>query len=397
MGKPEQYLLFQRGKRKKNQKSTNRLVYYVQYRNYEGKQIIPVSTGETTKTAAHAWAHLNRDRIIQKSYERTGDPLKELLTEFYKTDSKILKRRADRGESIGEIHRKHCEGYCKNYFIPFFTKNGIRSAHDITRSMLRELQDYIRDKKFTAKTVNSAISALRRIFDYLVEEEKLKINPCQGLKHLVELGEKDERGTFPFEKVKDVFKLTWDDNKYLLLSMLGAGCGLRNSEINALRASSLTIKNGYHYLDVKNAYNSDTKTKTLAGVRSIPIHPVVAEKIKEHIKILSLGESDYLFWEQPRGKGALTELPPKDFGESVVYAAKKMGFDEKYLNDHNITFYGWRHFYNSLLIRANINPYRVKVVMGHSLDTKNDMTANYFKQIADDSVQIIDAIRPLFE
>lgn len=397
MRKPEPYTLCLRGKKKFDKKSMKKLIFYVQYRNYEGKQISPVSTGETSRTAANAWANLNRDRILKKSYERTGDPLQEILTDFYKVDSRILKRRQDRGEPIGEIHRKHCEGYCRNYFIPFFSENGIRSVHDITRPILRELQDYLRGKRLTAKTTNTAISALRKIFEYLVDEEEIVNNPCLGLKHLAESGEKEERGAFPLEEVKGAFKLTWDDNRYYLLSLLGAGCGLRNSEINALRPSNLFEKNGYSYLEVKNAYNAETQTKTAAGRRTIPIHPIIAGRLKKHIDAMGYTDTDYLFWERTRGSEDVRELPPKVFCDSVIYAAKKMGLTEKYLNDNNITFYGWRHFYNSLLITANINPYRVKIVMGHSLDTKNDMTANYYKQITDDTVQIIDAVKILFE
>jgi len=392
--KREPFLLYQRDIRKTGKKVSKSLPYYVQYRNDEGKLINPVSTRQKTEAAAHTWARLNRDRIVAKSYEKTGDPLKHILSEFYKNDSKILIGRKDRGEGIGDIHRKHCEAYCTNYFIPFFSENGIRSVHDITRPILRELQDYIRDKGNAAKTVNSAISALRVIFDYLMEEEKISSNPCYGLKHLIVQG-KEERGTLPLDKVQAVFKMEWADNRSRLLSELGACCGLRNSEINALRVSSILEMNGHHYLDVQNAHDADTKTKTEAGRRRLPLHPSLAKRLKAHIKIMQLSESDYLFWEMRRGK--LQGLPPKTFCDSVNDVAKLIGLSEKYLNDNNISFYGWRHFFNSLLIAAGINPYRVKVLMGHTLDKRSDMTGNYFHQIADDTEEIIAAVDILFK
>jgi integrase len=260
---------------------------------------------------------------------------------------------------------------------------------------LRELQDYIREKGNSAKTTNSAISALRVIFDYLMDEEEIATNPCYGLKHLVASEEKEERGAFKLQQVQTAFKLEWEDNRDYLLSILGASCGLRNSEINALRVSSIVEKNGYHYLDVRNAYNADTKTKTPAGKRTIPLHPEVTKALQAHIKIMGYKDDEYLFWETRRG--SLQPLPPKVFGDSVVCAAKLMGISDKYLNDNNITFYGWRHFFNSLLVTANINPYRVKMLMGHTLDKHNDMTGNYFKQIADDTDEIIEAVGLLFK
>lgn len=391
--KREPFLLYQRNIRKTGKKVSKSLSYYVKYRNDEGLLISPVSTKQRTYAAASAWAIANRDRIVGKSYERKGDPLGELLTSFYAEGSKRLKHRADRGKPISDEYRIHCEGYCKNHFVPFFIENSIKSVHDIRRPLLRELQDDMREKGLTAKTVNSAISALRVIFDYLMDEEQIDYNPCHGLKPLVVQGQ-EERGTFSLDNVKAVFKMEWPDQRSLLLAELGACCGLRNSEINALRVSNLLEKNGHHYLDVKNAHTATRKTKTEAGKRKVPLLPRLATHLKEHIEIMGLSEADYLFWEQREGK--LQSLPPKVFGQSVIDTAKLLGLSEKYLNDNNITFYGWRHFYNSLLIAVGINPYRVKVLMGHSLGKNNDMTANYFKQIADDTDEVLSAISVLF-
>ena len=394
--KREPYLLFQRGLRKSGKKSSKDLPYYVIYRNYEGEQISPVSSGEYSKTAAHAWAALNMDKFIRKSYERKGDPLKKLLTDFYSVDSSILKRRTDRGENIGVTHRKHCASYCINYFIPFFTDNGIKSVQDVTRSLLRELQDYILDKGNKAKTVNSALSALRQIFSYLEDEEEIKSNPFYGLKQLAEAGEKTERGAFPLEKVKMAFRLSWYEKRDYLLSVIGASCGLRNSEINALQRKSMISKDGFHYFNIKSAFSADKATKTQAGIRLVPIHPFLVKELDQLIDIMEYKPDDYIFWEKRKGQEELKELPYKVFGDSVVYAAKKMGLTENYLNDNNITFYGWRHFYNSLLVKSNINIYKIKVVMGHSLNAGSDMTANYYKSIDNDYSDIINAVGVLF-
>lgn len=393
----EDYILFQRGIKKTGKKTAKDIPYYVQYRNYEGKRISPVSTGETTKTAAHAWARLHKDRIIKKSYERVGNPLKKLLTDFYGMDSKILQRRAARGEVCKEIHRKHCEAYCKNYFIPFFDESNIKSVHDITRPILRELQDYIRETGVKAKTVNSALSALRQVFRYLEDEEEINKNPFYGLKPLAELDEKEERGAFPLDKVRLAFKLDWSDKHYYLLSILAGSTGLRNSEINALRVSSIIANDNSYHVDVRNAFDSSSKTKTKAGVRKVPLHPFVYSKLLEWIEVKNLHGNDYLFWE--RKKGPESELKPisySEFGLSVVEAGRKMGLNESFMNDNNITFYSWRHFYNSLLVRAGINIYKIKTVMGHTLNTSNDMTANYYKSIDNDDSDIISAVDILF-
>jgi len=100
----------------------------VKYRNDEGILIPAVSTRQRTDAAANAWAIANRDRVVGKSYERKGDPLGELLRSFYADGSKMLKRRADRGASISEEYRVHCEGYCKNILSFFISKTNIRSS-----------------------------------------------------------------------------------------------------------------------------------------------------------------------------------------------------------------------------------------------------------------------------
>lgn len=166
-----------------------------------------------------------------------------------------------------------------NYFIPFFADNGIKSVQDVTHPLLRELQDYILEKGNKAKTVNSALSALRQVFSYLEDEEEIKINPFYGLKQLAEAGEKTERGAFPLEKVKMAFRLNWHEKRDYLLSVIGASCGLRNSEINALQKKSIITKDGFNYFNIKSAFNSDTSTKTQAGIRLVPIHPFLMKEL----------------------------------------------------------------------------------------------------------------------
>jgi len=363
------------------------LPYYIQYRNLEGKRITAISSGITTKIAAITWANANRDRILAKHYEQKGDPLKQLLTDFYLPNSTYLQSLKNRGVDKGAEHIKHCASYMRNYFIPFFEENSIHSFHDIDRPALIELQNYIKEsgeEGKSAKTVNNAMSSLKQIFDYQIDNGKITgVNPFNGIKWMSDNGEKMVRGAFPLEQVKKIWDKQWDDQLLYMLTMIGATCGMRNSEIGRLKVSSIIQKKDQFFLNVE-------KSKTKAGIRTIPLHTKTHEKIVEYIAILGLSPDDYLF--RQFGK----EIYYKTFGYAVKYAGGLMGFDDQYLDNNNISFYSWRHFFNSLLISSNVNIYKTKMVMGHSLNGKNDMSGNYYKQIDDDYSDVLGAVNKLF-
>lgn len=388
-GQRNEWNLYQRGKR--NSGKTN-LIWYVQFRDSEGKQISPVSTGQTSKSAAMTWAVHNRDKIIQKALEGKGNSVKEILTEFYLPDSKYLVQLALRNEKIGELHRKHCCAYCRNYFIPFFDKQGITSFLDVSRSTLIDFQDWlVEEKELKNKTINNCISALKNIFEYLQNRERIKHNPFTGLQWMAENYDARTRGVFPLNKVKNLFLMDWENKLFYILNLLAASCGLRNEEIDFLRVSSIIQGRNCSLLDITNAHSDGSGTKTPAGVRKIPLHPYVDQKLREYISERGLGEDDYLFL-QDGGK----RLYYKVYGQAVRQAGTMMGFTDTNLQDDFISFYSWRHFYNSLLIDSHINSLRVKMVMGHKMPVSSDMTANYYHGIIDDYTDIIRALDYLF-
>jgi integrase len=79
--------------------------------------------------------------------------------------------------------------------------------------------------------------------------------------------------------------------------------------------------------------------------------------------------------------------------QSLYDALAIMGIDRK---GKNISFHSWRHWFNSKLVRANINSSKIKMVIGHT-EKGNDMTSLYTHFFAEDFADVVRIQEELLE
>jgi integrase len=161
------------------------------------------------------------------------------------------------------------------------------------------------------------------------------------------------RGCYSLDELKGVFKNQWDDKKSYLLCCLIYSTGLRNSEIKNLKVKDIITKDTVNFLNIE-------KSKTVNGIRLVPLHPGIKEALEQWITENNLSGQDYLFIqnESQRFYG-LT----KKANEALGFFLKNNPGE---LQTKYITFYSGRHFYKTLL-----NSYKLgdieELFMGHSV------------------------------
>lgn len=392
---PDSFTLFQRDKRV-SKKKTSSLIYYVQYINPQtGKRLSAKSTGQRTKSAAYTWAKAHEDIVIAKKTSSTKNPLETLLSTYYAENSIYMKKSESIDGPISVSHRKHCNQRLIKYCVPFFKESGVTTIQEVTRGMVTELRDslrigdYIEDgKPLAPKTVNDIISILKVIWKALLDNGTIKENPLSGIKQ-IRNPDPMKRGVFPTASFQGVFLCDWNSEFYYMLCLLGATTGLRNSEIEALTPESIITIGNTDFLDIKFAHETNHPTKTKAGIRKIPLHPFVSTKLKNYITMRKIPNGGYIF----RGESD-KKIYWREYNKAVAHIAALMGFDKNYLEENHISFYSFRHFYNSRLLDEGINKYKVDILMGHSIG--KDMTANYYSPTDQSFSDVIDVIGKLF-
>ena len=365
-------------------------VYYVRYLN-NGK-VVPSHwcTHTNNYKAAERFALENRDRLLMEYYDRkvVKKPYADLYTilkRYYAENSSYLQADAKRGRVLGETARVIYHNFIIKQFIPYLRKERIKSIEEIDTPLLARLQNYLlADKKKSDKiipgikpqTVGHYISYISQIFDPLLIEGHIKVNPCASLK-AIKIQETDSkaRGCYEVTKLKGVFNKRWEDQFSYLLCLIIYTTGIRNSEIEKLKVQDIISIDNYRFIDI-------TESKTRNGIRLVPLHDFTYRKISAYIKKNSI--SDYLF------KHYCSNI----YNTANLELAKYTGYSEEQLAKENITFYSGRHFWKTLMNSENLGDVE-EYFMGHKVSA--DVAKNYNHRDKQGKRKLLEKARKVFQ
>jgi len=260
-------------------------LFYVRY--LENGRLVPSRwcTHTNDREAAKAWAIDNRERLLALYFNRdtvkkTYGDLYTILKKYYAKDSMYLQIDAKRGRRFSDKSRVTYHNFIINRFIPYLRKNKIKDFEEIDTPLLSRFQnnllaDRVKDGKtlpgVKPKTVNHYISHISLIFDHLIQEGHVKINPCKSLISL-KRGEENVRGCYEIPLLKGVFNKTWKDQLSYLLCLVIYTTGMRNSEIERMKVNDLITIDKVNFIDIP-------ESKTKNGIRIVPMHDIVYKKL----------------------------------------------------------------------------------------------------------------------
>lgn len=347
--------------------------YYVKYRRENTTALgsfypTKYSTRTNNYDDAELFAITEKDNLLKKYFNRETNDLTKALSSYYSKNSKMLARDTLKNQ-LNDKYIKRYDSIMKKYFIPFFSgdnkflKTKRKSLAEIKRSDLNLFREYMKDKGLSSKTINSCISGLRRVLiryntDGIIQHNVLD-TPLDPIKN----DSKNKRNPFDYNKNKDVFKNEWENHLFYVTILTEFNTGMRNSELAKICFKHIEKINDMYFINMLNV-----GTKTEAAKRYIPIHNFVYNKLAEWKKENNFTDEDFLFRRYINGNAqseiATTEklypVAAKQYGELLGYTPEEM-------KENNITFYGLRHGYKTLLDDANIQSAISEYYMGHSL------------------------------
>jgi integrase len=312
-----------------------------------------------------------------------------MLQDYYQRDSKYLKDDATNNKR--EITAAALVGnrnFINNYFIPFLQEQNINTPKELTPKMYTNFKMYLQQKDIKTKSINTYLGIVNRILQNFVRNEiieKLPYSTGGGSIRITaqEKAEARKPEILPIEKLKNCFDYESKDLFPYLLAMIGLTTGMRNSEIARIKKEDLI------YLESENiyllkAYNNKTKfyNKTETDeYRKIPLHPFVAKNIIEFAK--NKNQDDYLFGDENGN------IHQKKFHRAIIQFYKsvnnmngKSKDISKELQEKVISFYSFRHTFNTLCVLYRFNDIStertddiIDYFTGHKISNK--MRANY--------------------
>ena len=330
-------------------------VYYVRY--FEDNKMIPSQWSARTAdySEAELFARTNRERILSRYYNRReGKVLYAVLGNYYSKDSPYLVIDAVRGRKINEKSRQILNGFIVNSFIPYLQQNRIKEFEEIKPVVLNRYQNYLLiERGLLPQSINRQISGIKAIFSHMYMTGVIERNVMKDIAPLRSMNSKI-RGCYSIEDLAGIFKNQWEDKKSYLLCALIYSSGLRNSEIQNLKAKDIILKEDVHFLNI-------VKSKTSSGIRIIPIHPQIKKALDEWIQEKGLSGDDCLFMRN----SALRIF--KTAQKAHFFMAALLGKEAEDLEKENITFYSGRHFYKTMLNCHNLGDVE-ELFMGHKVN-----------------------------
>jgi integrase len=354
---PKRYNLIKRPSKKYG------FLYYVRY--IEKGRLIPSKWNTHTNILKEAeqFARDNRDRILSdyRSKHTPQGELYSILSEYYKAGSSYLEKDKNRNRELCEKTRSVYYHFMNKKFIPYLQENNIKTFAEIVPPVIARFQDYLLAEGNRPQTINRYLSGVNILFNHLLINGVIKENAFDRVKAL-KMGAKstEVRGCHDIDKMKGVFNTQWKDTLSYLLCLVIYSTGMRNSEIEKIKTNDLIELDGIHFVNIKNS-------KTENGIRIVPLHEFVYQKIQRYIKQAGKREGDYIFSDH--GGPNQSTL----YNQANVLLGKKLKLSEDDLK--GITFYSGRHFWKTLMSSEGLGEDIEEFFMGHKVS--GDVSKNY--------------------
>jgi integrase len=359
---PKRYSLIKRPSKKYG------YLYYVRY--IDNGKLVPSKWNTHTNILSEAekFARQNRSQILSEYYSRrtvknSGNKLYSILEEYYKDGSSYLEKDKNRNRILNEKTRSVYCHFMKKKFIPFLQDNNIKTFEDIDPPVIANFQDRLLSTGTKPQSINRYLSSVNIVFNHLLTTGVIKENPFDRVKAL-KIGDKstEVRGCYDIDKMKGVFNTQWGDTLPCLLCLMIYSTGMRNSEIEKIKVSDLIELDGIHFADIK-------ESKTKNGIRLVPLHEFVYQKIQRYIKQAGKKEGGYIFSDH----GGPNQSTAYNTANILLGERLKLSRDD--LEKQQITFYSGRHFWKTLMNSEGLGDDIEEFFMGHKVS--GDVSKNY--------------------
>jgi integrase len=373
--------------------------YSVRYKDFDTNKWLPLRkiTNTDNEEMAIIFAIDNRNSIIENytkkkqirdSNTNLTDFYKMLETYYTENSSYLEDDSINNKRKVTAVALVANRNFIKNYFIPFLQERNIHAPKEITSKIYTDFKLHLQQKNLATKSVNSYLGIVNRVLQNFMRNEiieKLPYSTGGGSIRITaqEKAQARKPNLLPIEKLKHCFDYEVKDLFPYLLAMIGLTTGMRNSEIGRIKKEDLM------YLESENiyllkAYNNKTKfynTTETDEYRKIPLHPFVAKYLIEFAK--SKNQDDYLFGDENGN------IHQKKFHREIIQFYKninnmtsKSKDISKELQDKVISFYSFRHTFNTLCVLYRFNDSNIDrtddiidYFTGHKISNK--MRANY--------------------
>ena len=235
------------------------------------------------------------------------------------------------------------------------------TASDITRyqEFLAKKENGVK-KGNSIRTIDNKISIVRALFNFAIKQSYTRSgNPAENRALLTKKQRlKGGYAIFEKEEIEQFFKSEFfkeqeeKDPDYTTAVLFGLFTGCRIGEITSLKKDNFKKSSGgINYLVIRDS-------KTQAGIREVPLHPHLMERVSEFLD----KKTDKLFkYVEKEGKGSGNAVGKK-FARNLESAR---------INREKLVFHSLRKFVNNELMKNGVSLENRCQFIGHEIENVN--------------------------
>lgn len=286
-------------------------------------------------------------------------------------------------EQYAKIHCKEStvsgyQGYLNNHLLPVF---GHRKMINITKPQIEEFIGTLKEKGLSSETINHIIFLFGAVFEKMIDDGIIKINPVKRVKKLGAYTKKAD-----FLTAEEIGKcLTVAKNnypQYYVLLYTAIYTGMRQGELFALTWNDISFEDRIIKVNKSYSHGQLSTTKTDSSVRNVRICNSLMDVLKQWREEYQRNENNLVF---PNANGGYLD------SRNILQR-----FFHKCLEDAGLKKIRWhdlRHTHISLLINQNVAPQVIQKQAGHStIKTTMDVYGHLMPSVYNSSIDAIDNV-----
>lgn len=318
--------------------------------------------------------------------------------------------RRERGERMTRKNYEVLEGHIYNYIcrdpkrhdgkprparlVAFEGGIGSIKLAQLTAMSVNDFRDSLRSAGVSVVTTRKILSTLQQLLQYAVSRDMVGVNVARGVKVIGKRGEGARKVVPPSKEIMRAL-LTVADLDFRAVLAVASSVGLRAGEQHALRWRHLDFTKCEVEIESRvDAYGEEDVTKTVAGMRTVPLSQQLIMILKEWKLRSRFAKPDDLVFPNKRGRYTGHDNMIKRKFLPLIAKLKTKCEEDPSKNPPVPTHFNWhalRHFAISCWIDADLKPKTVQTFAGHSsLQVTMDIYGHLFK--SDDHKKAMDAI-----
>jgi integrase len=346
--------------------SGKRVVCYYAYDN-DGNRLGGWSTGETTMTAARVKCNrlLREERLIPY----TGSII--TFTQYargwweWETCAYLKKRR--KRYSLTQAYADNNRKNLKNQLLPYF---GDMPLHKITKDDVENWFDKLIEEDYQNTTINGYYGTLKTMLIEAVARKLIDKDPTEKMGRLV--NDRREIKIITVEEFKKLFVGDWQgvweyDRISYTANKLAALTGMRASEVLGLKGGFVYADHIYLCKQFDEYGYRDTKTKDKHNI------PLPADMIHDLEELKRMNGDGFVF-SLDGGAGPVCR---KTMYQDLHKALRNIGISDEEIGERHLHLHGWRHFFNTELLKGGLTIPQAQAITGHKSDRMTEWYCHF--------------------